>query len=130
MHLKINLTDKNDRGTILRRRDYTYARALYYALCRDLTGLSLQSMAETLEQDHATALNQIENFRNFEAWGEVKYLRIYDLITDNIRKNNRAYFVEELIRENIRLRRENNTLKNKEYVLRYGSNVNRSIVTV
>lgn len=87
-------------------------------------------MADTLGQDHATALNQIENFRNFEAWGEQEYLRIYDLITDDIRKNNRAYFVEELIRENIRLRRENNTLKKTEYVLRYGRNANHPNVAV
>ena len=130
MHLKINLTDKSEKGKIIRKREYIYARALYYALCRDLTGLSLQSMADTLGQDHATALNQIENFRNFEAWGEQEYLRIYDLITDDIRKNNRAYFVEELIRENIRLRRENNTLKKTEYVLRYGRNANHPNVAV
>ena len=123
--MKVDLLQKNENtGKLYRGRNVVYSRALYYGLCRELTSLSLADMGATLGQDHATALHSItKTFNNFVLWNETDYVRAYEIIKEDIDKNNRAKYVEDLIRQNIRLKREN--LKLKRNVLH-----NRSIPSV
>lgn len=44
-----------------RKREFVYARALYYKLCRDLTKCNLQQIAKTVNKNHATVLHGITN---------------------------------------------------------------------
>lgn len=117
--MQVDLLKRNkNTGRLYRGRKEVYSRALYYGLCRELTGLSLANIADTLGQDHATALHSItKTFKNFELWNEIDYLKAYEYIKEDIGKNNRAKYVEDLIRQNIRLKRENNELKKRAYVL-------------
>lgn len=117
--MKVNLLQKNkETGRLYRGREQVYARALYYGLCRELTAMSLQTVGDTLGQDHATALHAITKiYNNFLLWNEVKYIKAYNTIKADMDKNNKAKYVEDLIRQNIRLKRENNELKKRAYVL-------------
>ena len=88
-----------------------YCRFMYYALCRELTKLSLSELGTTLNQNHATVLHAVKQFHNFGIWGLVDYIKIYDKIKSEFSQETRAEKVEELIRENVKLRYENNKLR-------------------
>ena len=63
-----------DLENICRRREYVYARALYFGLCKELTKDSLDFIGSTLDKNHATVLHNINNiFNNFMIYGEKKY---------------------------------------------------------
>ena len=126
--MKVNLLERNkETGRLYRGRKQVYSRALYYGLCRDLTGMSLEAIGNTLGQDHATALHAItKTYNNFLLWNEIEYIRACDFIKDDIDKNNRVKYVEDLIRQNIRLQRENNELKKRAYVLPNRGNNNNA----
>jgi len=113
-HLKVNLTHKNDLGSICRRPNYVFARALYYGLCREMTNESLAVIGGSLGQDHATALNAINNiYNNFFLWGEAHYVRLANVIKEEFADfNHRPQMVEDLIKENVRLRRKIQELEN------------------
>jgi chromosomal replication initiation ATPase DnaA len=103
-----------DLENICRRREYVYARALYFGLCKELTKDSLDFIGSTLDKNHATVLHNINNiFNNFMIYGEKKYLKAYHKIKsecsqmkDNTWWINKKYYVEDLIRENVRMKRE------------------------
>jgi hypothetical protein len=111
--LQVDLNLRSENGRHLRYRHYVYSRALYYALCRDLTPLSLSSIGETLGQDHATVLHCIEKIhKNLVLWNEKKYLDVYDEISEYIKplkekikedlKKEKDYFA--LMKENVELK--------------------------
>ena len=117
--MRVNLLERNkNTGRLYRGRKQVYSRALYYGLCRELTSMSLEAIGNTLGQDHATALHAItKTYNNFMLWNETDYIKACELIKQDIDKNNRAKYVEDLIRQNILLKRENNELKKRAYVL-------------
>ncbi len=47
---------------VSRKRNFVEARALYYKLLRDVLGMTLQSIADTVKKSHATVLHSINNF--------------------------------------------------------------------
>ena len=47
---------------VSRKRNFVEARALYYKLLRDVLGMTLQSIADTVKKNHATVLHSINNF--------------------------------------------------------------------
>ena len=47
---------------VSRKRNFVEARALYYNLLRDVLGMTLQSIADTVKKNHATVLHSINNF--------------------------------------------------------------------
>jgi len=61
-----------------RKREYVYARSIYYKLSRELCPLeSLYSIAASMNQDHSNVLHSINNvFPSIEAYEEVFY-KIY-----------------------------------------------------
>jgi len=89
--LQINLDHRRDNGKHLRRRDYVYARALYYGICREVTNLSLDQIGRTLGQNHATVLHSIKNvFSNLDLWEEKIYVRVYNTVLSDVNPMEKA----------------------------------------
>jgi hypothetical protein len=61
-----------------RRRDLTYARAIFCRTGRDM-GLSLATIGEAINRDHATVLHTLNNVYPF-AEKEVYYKRLYEVL--------------------------------------------------
>jgi hypothetical protein len=55
---------------ISRKRNFVEVRALYYKLLRDVLGMTLQSIADTVNKDHATVLHSINNFDIWSSYSE------------------------------------------------------------
>lgn len=84
-YLEIDLNRRGENNRHIRSPRYTMARAVYYQLCRKYTTLSLQSIGDTLDQDHATVLNSIKNiFPNLVFWKEKQYMEVYQDVCDEI----------------------------------------------
>jgi chromosomal replication initiation ATPase DnaA len=91
-----------------------FARALYFGLCRELTKLSLAEIGDTLNKNHATVLHGLRKvYSNFELWEETEYLDLYKKIKIEIASLEGGEKVEDLIKELVRLRMENNKLRDK-----------------
>ena len=116
--LDINLTrpskDKNSKFKYYRGREYIYGRAIYFGLCREMTGMSYQDIGDTMGFNHATVLNLVKNvYANFEVWGEDRYIETIQTVRkevktpDGIRKeydrlvSKQAYILSELKHGNI-----------------------------
>lgn len=94
--------------TVTRKRNYVYARALYFKLCREQTVLSLSDIGATLNMDHASVLHAINNaFPNAIFYD--KYLksvyRDFTFANKHKRKNIYKNYANILL-ENTRLRNE------------------------
>lgn len=67
-----------------RRREYLYARAVYYKLAQDIFKRSLTSIGKDIGLDHATVLHSINNvfptMQMFEPSIIKKYNKLYDRI--------------------------------------------------
>ena len=61
-----------------RRRDLTYARAVFCRTGRDM-GLSLSAIGKVINRDHATVLHTLRNVYPF-AEKEVYYKRLYEVL--------------------------------------------------
>lgn len=101
--LHIDLERRGENGRLIRRREYVYARSIYYSLCKELTPLSLEAIGRTLGQDHTTVLHCIRTImHNLELWGEHTYLDLH------------AELLEELMPLKVKLKEQ---MKNqKDYV--------------
>lgn len=107
-HLNIDIE------TPTRKRDYVYARALYFGLCRELLNMGLAQIGDTLGFDHATVLHHTRNtFKNLFLWKEMKYIEAYHKISRDCKDmkcndwwTNKKVYVEDLIRENVRMKRQ------------------------
>lgn len=77
-----------------RRRDYVFARFLYYKVARDISKSSLSNIGKVVKRDHATALYGISKFDDLVDYNkEFKYLKdsyhtvsfqASEYITDNL----------------------------------------------
>ena len=97
---------KEDIQTKRRMREIVYARFLYYRLCRDLTKLSLYEIGKTVGFDHASVINGLKQYDNFAAWGMYDYIKSHKDICKEFGDYTRADKVEDLIKENIKLRHQ------------------------
>jgi len=61
-----------------RQRHNVYQRAVYFALCRDLTPFALVDIGAVVDRDHASVLHGIKLFKNFKDWNEDWYLEVYN----------------------------------------------------
>tara|TARA_R110001592_G_scaffold235611_1_gene493671 strand:- start:409 stop:849 length:441 start_codon:yes stop_codon:yes gene_type:complete len=61
-----------------RQRHNVYQRAVYFALCRDLTPYALVDIGAVVNRDHASVLHGIKLFKNFKNWNEDWYIEIYN----------------------------------------------------
>jgi len=67
-----------------RNRKNVYARAIYFKICRDRTGLSLQQIGNTVNKHHASVLYSINN-----TFPELyKYSKLFKCNYDNIIEDN------------------------------------------
>ncbi len=67
-----------------RNRKNVYARAIYFKICRDRTGLSLQQIGNTVNKHHASVLYSIKN-----TFPELyKYSKLFKSNYDNIIEDN------------------------------------------
>jgi hypothetical protein len=55
---------------VSRKRNFVEIRALYYKILRDVLGMTLQSIADTVNKDHATILHSIKNFDIWASYSE------------------------------------------------------------
>lgn len=55
---------------VSRKRNFVEIRALYYKILRDILGMTLQSIADTVNKDHATILHSIKNFDIWASYSE------------------------------------------------------------
>lgn len=97
---------KEDIQTRRRVKEIVYARFLYYKLCRDLTTLSLAEIGKTLGFDHASVIHGLKQYDNFEIWGLYEYVKIHRRISMELGDITQADRVEDLIKENIKLRHQ------------------------
>ena len=112
-----------DLTTKSRGRDYVYARAIYFYLCREYTPFTTKKIGESLGKDHATVLHAIKNvipivLRHEEALANVCL---------NFRDENRSYIDvkkrkldlmldnKKLVIQNELLTNELNTIKGNKF---------------
>lgn len=96
-----------------RKRNYVYARAVYFKLCREYTKLSLDDIGQTMDMDHASVVHSINKV--FES------VVIYDKFLEDLyndykfsnKNTNETIFdnYERLLKENITLRKEVKSIK-------------------
>ena len=97
---------------------FVFARALYYGLCRELTTNSLADISSTLGQNHATAVHSVTNiYKNFSVWNMTEYLNAANRIKDEfLDYNYKSKKVEDLIKENVKLRKQIQDIKDGKEV--------------
>lgn len=66
----IELETGIDVDIVSRKRNFVETRSLYYKLLRDVLGMTLQSIADTVNKDHATILHSIKNFDIWSSYSE------------------------------------------------------------
>lgn len=59
-----------DVDIVSRKRNFVEVRALYYKMLRDILGMTLHSIADTVDKDHATILHSLNNFDNWSSYSE------------------------------------------------------------
>lgn len=112
-----------DLTTKSRERDYVYARAVYFYLCREHTPFSTKKIGGSLGKDHATVLHAIKNVMPV-------VLRHEEALTDvclNFRDENKSYIDvkkkkldlmldnKKLVIKNELLTNELNSVKNNKF---------------
>lgn len=60
-----------------RKREYVYARALYYRLSKEFTTCSLSDIGKSVGKDHATVLHGLRTFEEVITKEEPQIMRMY-----------------------------------------------------
>lgn len=73
-------------GTKTRKRPYPYLRHVYFKLCKQLTDVSLDEMAQICgERDHSTALHSIKKFDEFNGQKFFDdYVGLYNIVSKEL----------------------------------------------
>lgn len=105
-----------------RKREYVYARAIYYKIARDVTSYSLSRIGGAMGKNHATVLHNINvNFDIIEAY-DPHFYGVYESARDivykklmkrkkQVRKEVEKKIENHYLEENSNLRIENAKLK-------------------
>lgn len=119
--LELNLDYKT------RKREYVFARAVYYRLCNEFTKCSLTSIGKEVNKDHATVIHGLKVFKSFQSFPNMyqSELRAYNniypalkIVSDELKKpetlleritNER----QEMMNERNKSIQDYNTLKDK-----------------
>lgn len=113
----LNLNNKT------RKREYVFARAVYYKLCREITNNSYEDIGKTLDKDHATVLHGVRIFDTFlmqKALFKYElsiYNKVMEVYTDESDKNP-STLIEKVKAEKLRLQKE------KQEVLKIYQDIN------
>lgn len=101
----LNLNNKT------RKREYVFARAVYYKLCREITNNSYDDIGKTLDKDHATVLHGVRIFDTFlmqKALFKYElsiYNKVMEVYTDESDKNP-STLIEKIKAEKLKLQKE------------------------
>jgi len=119
--LELNLAYKT------RKREYVFARAVYYRLCKEFTKCSLTAIGKEVNKDHATVIHGLKVFKSFQSFPNMyqselrAYKNIYPalkIVSDELKKpetlleritNER----QEMMNERNKSIQDYNTLKDK-----------------
>jgi len=119
--LELNLAYKT------RKREYVFARAVYYRLCKEFTKCSLTAIGKEVNKDHATVIHGLKVFKSFQSFPNMyqSELRAYNniypalkIVSDELKKpetlleritNER----QEMMNERNKSIQDYNTLKDK-----------------
>lgn len=121
--LQLNLDYKT------RKREYVFARAVYYRLCHEFTKCSLTAIGKEVNKDHATVIHGLKIFKEFNLFpsmyqSELKaYNNIYPTlkkVSDELKDNMPETLLERITNERQEMMNERNksiedynTLKDK-----------------
>lgn len=99
-----------------RKREVVEARGMYYTILKEFSSLSLAAIARTVGKNHATILHGLKNFKQWRK--ENKYLDLaYRNVVDKLSLLDEVESfndIKELRKELVRLKLENQNLKNIE----------------
>ena len=111
--LGINLSNRT------RKRNYVYARALYFKLCKEYTKLSLADIGSSVDMDHASVLHAINNVFPCVVQYDAHLKDLYDDYRFSHKHDVESIFenYSRLLRENIDLRNEIKGVKESEGLL-------------
>ena len=111
--LGINLSNRT------RKRNYVYARALYFKLCKEYTRLSLADIGSSVNMDHATVLHAINNVFPMVIQHDRHLSDLYEDYRFSHKHDIESIFenYSRLLRENIELRNEIKDVKESESLL-------------
>ena len=106
--LGINLSNRT------RKRNYVYARALYFKLCKEYTRLSLADIGSSVNMDHATVLHAINNVFPMVIQHDRHLSDLYEDYRFSHKHDIESIFenYSRLLRENIELRGKVNDMNN------------------
>ena len=96
-----------------RKRNYVYARAVYFKLCREYTKLSLDDIGQTVDMDHASVVHAISKVFDAVVFHDKFLEDIYNDYKLSNKNTNETIFdnYERLLKENLDLRREVESIK-------------------
>jgi len=100
-----------------RRRDLTYARAVFCRTGRDM-GLSLSAIGQVINRDHATVLHNLRVVYPF-AEREIYYKRLYEVLRAVVDEGSQTEEVEEKFDSTKELAEMVETLQKDNDALRY-----------
>ena len=138
--LQLNLDNKT------RKREYVFARAVYYRLCKEFTKCSLTAIGKEVNKDHATVIHGLKIFKSFQSFPNMyqpelrAYNNIYPIlkkVSDELKKNIPETILERFAREKQEMTNERNnsiekynTLKDKHNkLLKYFSKYEKNAYT-
>ena len=101
-----------------RKRNYVYARAVYFKLCKEYTRLSLNDIALSINMDHASVLHAINNVFPLVMQYDGHLQDLYEDYKVSNKYDTESMFesYSRIIRENMKLRREIENIKEEGLV--------------
>ena len=104
-----------------RKRNYVYARAVYFKLCKEYTRLSLNDIGLSINMDHASVLHAINNVFPLVMQYDGHLQDLYEDYKLSNKYDTESMFesYSRIIRENMKLRREIKNIK-EEYGVECG----------
>ncbi len=96
-----------------RKRNYVYARAVYFKLCREYTKLSLDDIGQTMGMDHASVVHSINKVFDSVVLYDKFLEDLYNDYKFSNKNTNETIFdnYERLLKENVSLRKEVKSIK-------------------
>ena len=106
-----------DIDKVSRRREVVRARKVYYKTLRQTSKISCIAMANSVNQDHATALHALKNF-DFEYKTDAVLKEIYDNVYDVFARGKKIKTLDDIIKENLVMQDKISELKSQVKELR------------
>ena len=96
-----------------RKRNYVYARAVYFKLCREYTKLSLDDIGQTVDMDHASVVHAISKVFDAVVFYDKFLEDLYNDYKFSNKDTGETIFenYERLLKENLDLRKEVKSIK-------------------